>query len=156
MTRRFLHGLAAGAAGTTALNAVTYLDMALRGRPASTTPEETVHRLEDIAHRPLAPEGSGTEAAGNRRAGIGALLGIAAGLGSGLACAAARSALPRAPLPAMGLIAGAAANIGSVGPMTALGVTDPREWPPSSWASDIIPHLVFGAVTATVYDMLED
>lgn len=40
MTRRFLHGLAAGAAGTTALNAVTYLDMALRGRPASTTPEE--------------------------------------------------------------------------------------------------------------------
>ncbi len=33
--RRLLLGAAAGAAGTTALDAVTYLDMALRGRPAS-------------------------------------------------------------------------------------------------------------------------
>ncbi|QUH02349.1 hypothetical protein HUO13_17460 [Saccharopolyspora erythraea] len=156
MSRRFLHGLAAGAAGTTALNAVTYLDMALRGRPASTTPEETVHRVEDITHQTLDPDGSGAETAGNRRAGIGALLGIATGLGAGLACAVARSALPRAPLPVMALIAGAAANVGSVGPMTALGVTDPREWPASSWASDVIPHLAFGAVAAAVYDMLED
>ena len=35
---RLLAGIAAGAAGTTALNATTYLDMALRGRPASRTP----------------------------------------------------------------------------------------------------------------------
>ena len=37
-----LRGAAAGAAGTTALNVVTYLDMAVRGRPASSTPERTV------------------------------------------------------------------------------------------------------------------
>jgi hypothetical protein len=34
-----LSGAAAGAAGTTALNVITYLDIALRGRPTSTTPE---------------------------------------------------------------------------------------------------------------------
>jgi hypothetical protein len=33
-----LRGAAAGAAGTTALNAVTYLDMVVRGRPASDAP----------------------------------------------------------------------------------------------------------------------
>lgn len=40
-------GLAAGAAGTTVLNAVTYLDMVARGRPASTTPEDAVRALSD-------------------------------------------------------------------------------------------------------------
>ena len=37
-----LLGAAAGAAGTTALNFLTYVDMAVRGRPASSTPEKTV------------------------------------------------------------------------------------------------------------------
>ena len=36
---RALHGLAAGAVGTLFLNAATYLDMAVRGRPASPIPE---------------------------------------------------------------------------------------------------------------------
>ncbi|MGI8900330.1 MAG: hypothetical protein ACR2HA_05280 [Nocardioides sp.] len=36
--RSVLAGVAAGAAGTTALNAVTYLDMAIRGRGTSSTP----------------------------------------------------------------------------------------------------------------------
>ena len=35
--RGLLHGAAAGAAGSTALNAVTYLDMVVRGRPAEPT-----------------------------------------------------------------------------------------------------------------------
>ena len=45
-----LRGAAAGAAGTTALNAVTYLDMAGRGRGASSTPELTVEKLAEKAH----------------------------------------------------------------------------------------------------------
>ena len=36
-----LRGAAAGAAGSTALNAVTYLDMVVRGRGTSSTPERT-------------------------------------------------------------------------------------------------------------------
>ncbi|MGH4015993.1 MAG: hypothetical protein ACRDSL_19140 [Pseudonocardiaceae bacterium] len=49
MLRQLLIGAAAGAAGTTALNAVTYLDMAVRGRPASDTPERSVQRLAALA-----------------------------------------------------------------------------------------------------------
>ncbi len=41
MMRNLLAGVAAGAAGTTALNAVTYLDMATRARPAGSTPDDT-------------------------------------------------------------------------------------------------------------------
>lgn len=47
-------GLAAGgAAGATALNAVTYLDVAGRGRPASSTPEQTVKKLSQVRHLPI-------------------------------------------------------------------------------------------------------
>ena len=45
-----LRGAAAGAAGTAALNAVTYLDMAIRGRPSSSTPEQVVETIADKAH----------------------------------------------------------------------------------------------------------
>jgi len=50
LTRLALLGAAAGAAGTTALNAVTYLDMAVRGRPSSSTPEDTVEKLSAVVH----------------------------------------------------------------------------------------------------------
>ena len=40
-----LCGAAAGAAGTTALNVITYLDIAVRGRSTSTTPERTVEAM---------------------------------------------------------------------------------------------------------------
>ncbi|MFN2496811.1 MAG: hypothetical protein ABR608_13025, partial [Pseudonocardiaceae bacterium] len=79
MRRELLWGAAAGAAGTTALNAVTYLDMLLRARPASSTPEETVRRAEELSLLSLSAEGPESEAAANRRSGLGALLGIAAG-----------------------------------------------------------------------------
>ena len=144
-------GLAAGAAGTTALNAVTYLDMAVLGRPTSTTPEDTVAKAEGLAGISL---GEDQETAGNRRSGIGALLGIGAGLGTGVAYALAHPALRGLPPPVRGVVAGLAATVGSTAPMTALGVTDPRTWPASSWLRDLVPHLAYGLVTAAVYEAL--
>jgi len=38
-------GAAGGAAGITALNAVTYLDMAVRGRSTSSAPEDSIEAL---------------------------------------------------------------------------------------------------------------
>ncbi|TDD07600.1 hypothetical protein E1181_09270 [Saccharopolyspora terrae] len=148
-----LRGLAAGAAGTTALNTATFLDMVLRGRPASSTPEETVRSAERIANTSLGSEAA-QSAGENRRTGVGALLGIGSGLGAGLLHALLRHRLPHAPGPLLALATAAAANAISVVPMTALDVTQPRSWPASSWASDLIPHLVFGAVTAATYDLL--
>ncbi len=154
MRDELLCGIAAGAAGTTALNAATFLDMVLRARPASTTPEVTIERMEELSHLSLSVEGSDSDAAGNRRSGLGALMGIAAGLGTGVAYALVRPRLGTAPVTIGGLVAGLLANVGSVGPMTALGVTDPRTWPASSWLSDIVPHLCYGLATAAVYEAM--
>jgi len=43
--KNFARGAVAGAAGTTALNAVGYADMALRGRPASSVPARVAEQL---------------------------------------------------------------------------------------------------------------
>ncbi|RRO16912.1 hypothetical protein EIL87_11520 [Saccharopolyspora rhizosphaerae] len=147
-----VRGLVAGAAGTTALNAVTYLDMVLRARPASTTPDETVRRTEELIGTSM-PDGGTSGGADNRRSGVGALLGIATGLGSGLVHAVLRERFPGIPLPALALATAAVANAGSVAPMTALGVTDPRTWSASSWLSDLVPHLAFGVATAASYEL---
>ena len=47
MFRVLLKGALAGAAGTAALNGVTYLDMAVRARPASEAPQQAVDKVAD-------------------------------------------------------------------------------------------------------------
>jgi hypothetical protein len=150
--RLVLLGAAAGAAGTTALNAVTYLDMAVRGRPTSSTPEDTVEALSDKTHIPVPGEG---DAHDNRVAGLGPLTGIAAGVGVGAALGAVRARGWRPGVRTGTLAATVGALLGSNGPMTLLGVTDPRTWPASSWLADIVPHLAYGAVTAVVLEHLD-
>ena len=44
-----------------------------------------------------------------------------------------------------------AALVGANGPMVALGISDPRDWGPADWVSDIVPHLAFGFITAATY-----
>ena len=142
-----VRGAAAGAAGTTALNAVTYLDMAVRGRPASSTPEETVEKLAHTVHTTV--PGDDEETRSNRLSGLGPLTGIATGVGVGaVAGLIARST--RLSTSVLAGVVGGAAMVGSNGPMTALGITDPRTWSASSWVSDIVPHLAYGLVTAAV------
>lgn len=148
--RAFLAGAAAGAAGTTALNGVTYLDMAVRGRPASSTPEDTVDRLTAVAGVDIPGEG---EARPNRLSGLGALAGLLTGVGVG-ALAGLFTTKLRLPPPVLSVLIGVAAMAGSNIPMTALGVTDPRSWDATSWVSDIIPHLAYGAVTTAVLTAL--
>ena len=143
-----LRGLAAGAAGTTALNALTYLDMALRGRPASTTPEQTVESRRTRQIWTTSASRSGEPAFR-----VGALLGIASGLATGVVYGAMRARWPRQNLLVMGAVAGAIANVGTTLPMTAAGITDPRQWPVSSWLMDLIPHLGYGVVTAWSYEL---
>ncbi len=150
--RGLLLGAAAGAAGTTALNAVTYLDMALRGRPASSTPEATVEKLSEKAHLSIPGD---KETHDNRLAGLGPLTGLAAGIGTGAVLGLARSRGWRTGTVLSGLAATVGALAGSNGPMTVLGITDPRTWAAKDWVSDIIPHLAYGAVTAAVLQGLD-
>jgi hypothetical protein len=147
-----LLGAAAGAAGTTALNAATYVDMAWRGRPTSSTPEETVDELEDVTglHVP-----GGEDTRPNRLTGLGALLGIAAGVGVGALYGAGRGAGWRPGLLVGTLATTVAVEVAANGPMTALGVTNPVTWPASSWAADLAPHVVYGLVTAAVMSAVD-
>src|SRR3954454_13951858 len=89
---RILAGAAAGAAGTTALNIVTYLDMAVRGRAASDTPERIIERVAGV----LGVEVPGDAATrGNRVSGLGALGGLVTGVAVGTGYGALDAGLRR-------------------------------------------------------------
>lgn len=151
-TRAVLAGAAAGAAGTTALNGITYLDMAFRGRGTSSAPEDTVEKLSDKTHVPIPGQG---ETRDNRVAGLGPLTGLTAGIGVGAVLGLARSkGVPTGPLVGS-LLATVGALVGTNGPMTALGITDPRTWATKDWVTDIVPHVGYGAVTALVLGRLD-
>lgn len=151
-----IHGLAAGAAGTAVLNTITYLDMAIRARPSSSVPADTVDKMTDLAGVTLAAEGHDSEEAGTRREAVGALLGYATGFAVGAAYGLLRPGpLRHLPASVAGVAVAAAATAATVGPYAALGVSDPRSWPAKSWAADVIPHLCYGWTTAAVFDALD-
>jgi hypothetical protein len=143
-----LRGAAAGAAGTTALNVVAYLDMALRGRPASSTPQRTVERLAQTAHVSIPGEGDQRR---SRVEGLGALTGLVAGVGVGGLLGLARAAGFRAGT----VLTTVTVLVSTNGPMTVLGITDPRTWSRTDWVSDIVPHLAYAAVVTTTMDALD-
>jgi hypothetical protein len=143
-----LRGAAAGAAGTSVLNVVTYLDMAVRGRPASSTPGNTVERLAQTAH--LTVPGEGAKRA-SRVEGLGALTGLVAGIGVGGLLGLARATGFRAGP----LLTTLTVLVSTNGPMTVLGVTDPRTWSAVDWVSDVVPHLAYAAVVTTTMDALD-
>lgn len=156
LSRRLLWGAAAGAAGTAALNLTTYLDMALRGRPASQMPAEAADALTDAAGLPLARESEDQEAREARKAALGSLFGFATGIGLGAALGVVRPALGRFSQPVLGTGLAATASLAASGPLVALGLTDPTEWGLNGWVSDIVPHLAYGFVTVLVHDALVD
>jgi hypothetical protein len=147
-----LRGAAAGAAGTTALNAVTYLDMTVRGRGSSSTPEQAVEALAEKAHVLIPGD---EEKRQNRVQGLGPLTGLVAGVGVGVLVGLVRAAGFRSqPLVGTALTT-VGVLIGSNGPMTVLGITDPRTWSTTDWISDVVPHLAYGAVVKTTMDAFD-
>ncbi|HKG52015.1 MAG TPA: hypothetical protein VKB14_16385 [Actinomycetales bacterium] len=147
MTRTLTRGLFAGAAGTTVLDALGYLDMAVRGRPASTLPAQTV---EAIGERLGVSASVPKDVRESRHAAMGALGGIGAGLAVGVAASAARRWGFRPPR-ALGAVATAAAAMAATDvPAAALGVTDPRTWTAADWVSDAVPHLGYGLAVDAV------
>jgi len=151
--RTALAGALAGAAGTTALNIITYLDMAVRGRPTSSTPEDTVEKLADKLGVQIPGD---ADIRSNRVQGLGPLTGALAGIGTGAVLGLARGAGWRPGRLTGGVTATAVVMVGTNGPMTALGITDPRTWPVSSWLTDIVPHLAYALVTLAVLDLIDD
>ncbi|MBQ1075975.1 hypothetical protein KBX06_22860 [Micromonospora sp. C31] len=142
-------GAIAGAVGSTALNVVSYLDMAARARPASSTPEKTAGRLAQVAHVDLGAE----ERAANRRSGLGPLLGYGIGVAAGVGYALLARGHRMPLLLAAGVLGGSVMTM-SDGSMTVLGVTDPRTWRRSDWLADLVPHLAYGVAAAATWNRL--
>ncbi|MFB6932559.1 hypothetical protein PGH47_36100 [Streptomyces sp. HUAS 31] len=151
VTGPLLYGAAAGAAGATALDVVSYGDMVVRGRPASSTPETTVRRLAQELHVRIPGEGQAEE---SRVSALGALTGLAAGTGMGVMLGLGHAAGWRPTRGAQYTVAVLGALVATNGPMTVLGVTDPRTWATSDWISDIVPHLAYAVVTVSVFNRL--
>lgn len=158
MVRNALAGVIAGAAGTVALDIATYTDMAMRARSSSGAPSQMVSKLADSAHIPLSSKGVGSndEKAQNRESGLGALLGYVNGLGVGVLYGVLRSQFDGVSIPLAGVGVGLAAMAASDVPLVALGLSNPKKWGVSGWVADVIPHLIYGLVTAIVYEALVD
>jgi pimeloyl-ACP methyl ester carboxylesterase len=144
---RLWKGLAAGAVGTELLNITTYLDMALRGRGASSVPEQDVDKLLDRVGVSLDDD--------NRKGAVATLLGYATGASIGTTYAMLRPALRWLPTPVAAAAVGLGAMAATDASSAALGTTDPRTWSATDWLSDIIPHLAYGAGVVLTYDALD-
>jgi hypothetical protein len=147
MALGLLRGAVAGAAGTTALNAATYLDMAVRGRASSSAPQDLVEAVAGRADVEIPGKGDERD---NRLAGLGPLSGIGVGVAvgaAGLLLSALRKRGIAPPAPIAAVLIGAAAMASSDVPLKLFGISDPAEWETKDGASDAVPHLVYGLVT---------
>ncbi|MCL3994932.1 hypothetical protein [Streptomyces lavenduligriseus] len=144
MMRSIVRGCVAGAVGTTVLNVATFADMALRGRPSSQAPAQTVEKIAQGMGRPVPGSGDGRE---NRLSGLGGLSGIAVGVGTGVMVSLVCHTGLRLPWWLGGLATGALAMAATDLPMARLGVSDPAGWSATDWVSDAVPHLMYGFAT---------
>jgi hypothetical protein len=145
LTTRLGRGLIAGAAGTMALDATTYADMLLRGRPPSELPGEAAAKFAKQVGFDLQGDDDRTKA---RREGLGAVLGYGTGAAVGVAAAFVLGDRAGRRVVGQGLALGACAMLASMVPMTAQGLTDPREWGLEGWLADVVPHAAYGLAAA--------
>lgn len=141
-----LRGVLAGAAGTAVLNAITYTDMTVRQRPPSELPGKMVDRLAEQLHAPK-PEG-------NRKQGLGALLGYVDGFGAGVLFGMLRPRMRAVPWYVAAAALAAFTMAASEGTAAAMKQTDPSQWSKADWLADIVPRLIYGAVTVYAFDQL--
>ncbi len=156
MQSSVLRGVIAGAAGTMALDVVTYADIVWRGRGSSDVPAQLAGKMADALGISLTEKtgDAGKEQASNRKSGIGSLLGYATGITVGIAASMLAPSLAQRSVLERGIVVGLAAMTASDVPIVASGLSDPRTWGAAGWASDLIPHLVYGLVTVATENAL--
>ncbi len=155
--RGLILGAIAGAAGTMALDYVSYLDMALRGRAPSDLPADVIRRLAlKAGFLSFGSAGDGIDdETKNRRSALGALSGYKIGIVLGaLYGAASYPPEKKRGIALRALVLGGLAMAASDVPAAALGATNLAEWGVSGWLSDIVPHAAYGLVTAAVFETI--
>lgn len=149
MFRRLVAGLAAGATGTIALEVTSYLDILVRGRPPSDQPQ----RVGKALARALGMKFGKGRAANARTDALGSAVGYIDGLTLPVAYALSAPARDR-PVGRAAVLLSLAAMVGSNWMPVALGLSDPRSWSIDDWLTDLVPHVVYGLVAATTYELL--
>lgn len=151
MPGRVARGALAGAVGALALDATSYLDMLVRGRPPSELPGQVAGQIAQQSGLDL---GAGEQAA-NRRSALGALLGYTTGVAVGAAYGLVLGRRHGGPLLVRAAAVGTVMLAAGAAPLTSMGLTDPREWGAAGWLADIVPHAAYGVATAVAYDALK-
>ena len=154
--RSMIHGTLAGAAGTAALNAATYADMAVRGRPPSELPKKMIKEFAQRAGvtQLRKPDDELSEEQRNQETALGALLGYVDGIGAGALFGLMRPAMRDVSWFWAGRALGAFTGLLSEGIATAMHQTNPAKWGVSGWLSDIVPRFVYGWTTCLTYEEL--
>lgn len=116
------------------------------GSQASDAPEQSVDRLVECTGGLLGREPG---ARSNRRAALGSLLEYATGTGVGAVFGALVG--DRFGWKMAAPILTGSAVLPANAPIVLLRVTDPRQWSAADWASDILPHAVYGMTAAAVF-----
>ncbi|MDQ2679509.1 MAG: hypothetical protein M3Y21_00575 [Candidatus Eremiobacteraeota bacterium] len=150
------YGALAGAAGTAALNTTAYIDMAVRGRQPSELPEKVVRKLAEMAGLSMLskPPEQLNDHEKHQRAGVAALIGYVDGIGAGMFFGLLRPSMRGIPPVLCGILLGAFTMALSEGTAAALGQTNPAEWPPDAWVSDIVPRCIYGWVACAAFDAM--
>ena len=149
-----LRGLIAGAAGTIALDMTTYGDMLVRGRPASNVPATLAGKLADVAGIDMLGSRRTDQYAGSRREAAGSLMGYGTGLVIGGLYGLAQGDRAGTRNLLMGTVVGLLAMAASDLPIALTGVSNPREWSLVDWASDLVPHVIYGMVVVETYEAI--
>jgi len=167
VVNRIVAGLIAGACGTLALNTAGYLDMLVRGRPASRLPAEVAGKIADEIGLPLDfnidadTDGDDDDAndfssrLASRQEALGALLGYLSGMQMGVLYGMVRLILPRPPTWLAGVGLGSLAMAAANYPATRLGLTNPQTWDSADWMADVVPHMAYGVVTAAAFEAIK-
>ncbi len=152
LANRLVWGAAAGAAGSAALNIVTYGDMLLRGRPSSGAPAQVAGTMAEAAGIHALSSENDDEKAKNRRSAAGALLGYLSGIGVSMTYSVLINGRGESRLVPTGVALGLAAMVMADVPIVVTGNGDPRTWSTADWLSDLIPHLAYGLTSAAVLE----
>lgn len=140
-------GMLAGAAGSTALNAVNYADQAVRGN-APTSSAAGPHVAETAA--------KAVDVSPTRAAALGPLGGLGIGVGVGAIAGLVRGTSFTPPPALAAALTGLAAMAIGDGLGVASGTARPDWHKPVTLLRDLVPHLIYGATTSVALHRLLD
>lgn len=141
-------GALAGAAGTTAHNAVTYLHQALTGTASPSSP------ASDVPARTAGDADDAVVDSAKRPDAAGPLGGIGIGVGVGMLAGALRGVSTTPPQPVAALAVGGAAWAAALGASAATG--NARSTSATETVVEALSHLAHGAVTVIALHWMLD